>query len=144
MSDSVFIDTDIVLDLLTRRAPFYPAAARLFTLLERAEIKGHVSSLCFANLFYILRKEISSRKAVEVLKKLQHIVTVLPVDGRIISLALDSGFRDFEDAIQYHTALEAEIPCLLTRNGRDFPNPSIPVMAAEEFLALRDLQDAPS
>ncbi|WP_305046549.1 PIN domain-containing protein [Geoalkalibacter sp.] len=137
MSERVFIDTDIILDLLSRREPFYPAAAALFSLAERGEVRACVSSLCFANLFYILRKELSAPRAIKVLKKLQQIVTVLPVDNLIVSQALDSGFRDFEDALQYHAVLAAAIPCLVTRNGRNYPNPEIPVLSAEEFLAQR-------
>lgn len=137
MSDAVFVDTDIILDLLTRREPFYPAAARLFSLVERGELKACASSLTFANLFYILRKELSGPRAVEVLKKLKLLVAILPVDERVVSLALDAGFRDFEDAIQYHAALGGDVTVLLTRNGRDYPNPAISVCTAEEFLARR-------
>jgi predicted nucleic acid-binding protein len=137
VSEAVFVDTDIILDLLTRREPFYPAAARLFSLVERGELKACAASLTFANLFYILRKELTAPRAVEVLKKLKLLVAVLPVDKRVVSLALDAGFRDFEDAIQYHTALSGDVATLLTRNGRDYPNPSITVCTAEEFLARR-------
>lgn len=137
MSDTVFVDTDIILDLLTRREPFYAAAARLFSLVELGELKACASSLTFANLFYILRKELSGPRAVEVLKKLKLLVAILPVDERVVSLALDSGFRDFEDAIQYHAALGGDVTVLLTRNGRDYPNPAIAVCTAEEFLARR-------
>jgi predicted nucleic acid-binding protein len=137
VTETIFVDTDIILDLLTRRDPFYPAAARLFTLVERGELKACASSLAFANLFYILRKEITAPRAVEALKKLKLLLTLLPVDEPVISQALDSGFRDFEDAIQYHTALAGKVATLLTRNGRDYPNPSITVCTAEEFLARR-------
>jgi len=134
---TVFVDTDIILDLLTRRDPFYTAAARLFTLVERGEIKACVSSLTFANLFYILRKELSAPKAIEVLKKLRQLVTVLAVDDKIVLLALDGGFTDFEDAIQYQTALSKGIACLVTRNTKDYRKPVITVCTAEEFLARR-------
>ena len=137
MKRTVFVDTDIILDLLTRRDPFYTAAARLFTLVERGEIKACVSSLTFANLFYILRKELSAPKAIEVLKKLRQLVTVLAVDDKIVLLALDGGFTDFEDAIQYQTALSKGIACLVTRNTRDYRKPVITVCTAEEFLARR-------
>ena len=137
MKRTVFVDTDIILDLLTRRDPFYTAAARLFTLVERGEIKACVSSLTFANLFYILRKELSAPKAIEVLKKLRQLVTVLAVDDKIVLLALDGGFTDFEDAIQYQTALSKGIACLVTRNTKDYRKPVITVCTAEEFLARR-------
>lgn len=137
MKMTIFVDTDIILDLLTKRDPFYQSAARLFSLVERGEMKACVSSLTFANLFYILRKELSGKKAVDVLKKLRQLVTVLAVDDKIIGQALDGGFNDFEDAIQYQTALSKEVPWLITRNVRDYRKPVITVCTAEEFLARR-------
>jgi len=134
---AVFVDTDIILDLLTRREPFYAAAAQLFSMVERGEQKACVSSLTFANLFYILRKELSAPKAIEVLKKLRQLVTVLPVDDRIVALALDGSFTDFEDALQYQTALSKGIACLITRNTKDYRKPVITVCTAEEYLARR-------
>ncbi|HBA86957.1 MAG TPA: VapC toxin family PIN domain ribonuclease [Geobacter sp.] len=132
---TVFIDTDIILDLLTKREPFYPHAARLFSRVETKKLKACVSSLIFANLFYILRKETSAPTAIAILKKLRQLVTVLPVDDKIIAQSLDSGFSDFEDAIQYHTALSKGINYLLTRNVKDYRKPVITVCTAEEFLA---------
>jgi predicted nucleic acid-binding protein len=135
VSQAIFLDTDVVLDLLARREPFYPAAARLFTMVERGELSACVSSLSFANLYYLLRKELGSRRAVDVLRKLRLLVTVLPVDDNVIEQALSAGFRDFEDAIQYFSALAGHAVCLITRNGRDYPEPAIKVCTAEEFLA---------
>jgi len=139
VSGPVFVDTDVVLDLLARREPFYPAVARFFSLVERKELTACVSALTFANLFYLLRKELGAPKAVEVLRKLRRLVTVLPVDDSVIEHALAAGFRDFEDAIQYHAALAGTAACLITRNGRDYPNPAIPILTAEEFLAHLEL-----
>jgi len=135
LTGPVFVDTDVVLDLLARREPFYPAAARLFSLAERGELTACVSALTFANLFYLLRKELGAPKAVEVLRKLRRLVTVLPVDDGVIERALAAGFRDFEDAIQYHSALAGGATCLVTRNGRDYPDPEISVCTAEELLS---------
>jgi predicted nucleic acid-binding protein len=109
---TVFVDTDVVLDLLARRDPFYPHAARLFSQAERGTIKACVSALSFANLFYILRKETSDRRAIEILKLFREVVTVLPVDDGIVSDALNAGFADFEDAVQYHAALAAKVPVI--------------------------------
>lgn len=137
MRGTVFVDTDIILDLLTRRDPFYQASARLFSLVEQGEVKACVSSLTFANLFYILRKELSAPKAIEVLKKLRQLVSMLAVDDKIVAQALDSSFTDFEDAIQYQTALSKGLTCLITRNIKDYRKPVITVCTAEEFLARR-------
>ncbi len=130
----VFIDTDIVLDLLTAREPHYIHSAKLFTLLNKGNFKGFVSSLMFSNLYYILRKQLNHKKAMEILKKLKAQVSVLPVDDSIVKLALNSSFKDFEDAIQYYTAKKNKVGCLLTRNAKDYTSASISVMSAEDFL----------
>jgi predicted nucleic acid-binding protein len=133
---AVFVDTDVVLDLLARREPFYFPAARLFSMAERGTLIASVSSLSFANLHYILRKETSGRRAIEILKLLQEVVTVLPVDGKTVSAALNAGFTDFEDALQYHSALAAKVPVLVTRNVKHYRKPAIRVCTAEEYLAF--------
>jgi len=136
MKQSVFVDTDIVLDLLARREPFYDAAARLFSLAESGIISLAVSSLTFANLFYILRKQVSAKHAHEVLRNFKQLVTVLPVDDVIIEQALKAGFTDFEDAIQYFTALGADCSALLTRNGRHYRKAAISIFTAEAYCAM--------
>lgn len=135
MKPSAFVDTDIVLDLLARREPFYDAAARLFSLAETGTISLSVSSLTFANLFYILRKQVSARHAHEVLASFKQLVTVLPVDDAVIEQALKAGFTDFEDAIQYFSALSAGCAALLTRNGRHYRKAAISISTAEAYCA---------
>lgn len=130
----VFADTDISLDLLTKRLPFYNAASHLFSYADKGEIKIYVSSLTFSNLHYILTNEIGNTETRRFLNNYRILVNVLAVDEKIIDLSLQSLFKDFEDAIQYHTALQHNIPLLLTRNLKDYKNASIPVMTAEDFL----------
>lgn len=140
MKPSVFVDTDIVIDLLARREPFYGAAVRLFSLAETGKISLSVSSLTFANLFYILRKQVSGKNAHEVLRNLKQLVTVLPVDDDTIEQALGAGFTDFEDAIQYYSALSAGCSSLLTRNGRHYPEAAINIVTAEAYCAVNFLK----
>lgn len=137
MKTAVFVDTDVILDLLTRREPFYQDSARLFSLADRGEIRVYVSSLCFANLYYILRKALTGPKAVETLKKFRQLVTVLPVDDHVLCQALDSGFTDFEDALQYHAAMRKGVSCLVTRNVKDYRKAGLTICTAGEFLAGR-------
>lgn len=135
MKPSLFVDTDIVLDLLARREPFYDAAAHLFSLAETGTISLAVSSLTFANLFYILRKQVSALHVHEVLRTFKQLVTVLPVDNAIIEQALQANFTDFEDAIQYFSALTAGCSALLTRNGRHYRKATISIFTAEAYCA---------
>jgi predicted nucleic acid-binding protein len=135
MKPLLFVDTDIVLDLLARREPFYNAAARLFSRAEGGDVALAVSSLSFANLFYILRKQLTAKLAVEVLRDFKLLVSVVPVDDSTIEQALKAGFTDFEDAIQYHAALNAGCSTLLTRNGRHYRKTEIAVLTAETYCA---------
>jgi len=136
VKQTVFVDTDIVLDLLARREPFYAAAARLFSLAETGDLSLSVSSLTFANLFYILRKQVSARHAQEVLRDFKKIVRVLPVDDVVVEQALLADFADFEDALQYFSALGGGCNALLTRNGRHYRKAAISIFTAETFLRL--------
>jgi predicted nucleic acid-binding protein len=134
VTQPVFVDTDIVLDLLARREPFYAGAARLFSLAETGDVSLSVSSLTFANLFYIMRKQVSARHAQEVLRDIKQLVTVLPVDDAVVEQALQAGFADFEDALQYFCAIGGGCNALLTRNGRHYRKAAISIFTAEAFL----------
>lgn len=130
----VFVDTDVTLDLLSQRQPFYIHSAKLFSAAERGEIKISISSLSFSNLNYILSKQYSATHSIDILRKLKSIVNVLSVTEREIALALVSDFKDFEDAIQYFSAIENGIRIIITRNLADYQTSSIPVMTAEQFF----------
>ena len=131
----LFIDTNIVIDLLAEREPFYEDAAKLFSLSDKNMIKLSVSSLTFANTNYLLQKTNSAPTAKEILRKFKILTTVLSLDDKIIDLALnDRGFRDFEDAIQYYSAIENSQEIIITRNLKDFKTSKIPVMTASAFI----------
>jgi len=130
----VFVDSDIKLDLLAKREPHYFQAAKLFTLIDQQKIKAYTSPLIFANLHYLLKKLTSNAAALSSLRKLKTMLTVLTVDSRVIEQALNSGFSDFEDAIQYFTAVNNGINLLLTRNISDYKKSNITISTAEEFI----------
>lgn len=131
---NVLVDTNIVLDLLAKRQPFYPFAAELFSLADKKKIKLYVSSITVINTNYILSKALSEKEAREILRKFRILVKVVSCDEKIVDLGLNSHFKDFEDSIQYFSALENKIDGIITRNLKDFRNSRIPVMTAEEFL----------
>lgn len=132
--EKVFVDTDIVLDLLSNRDPFYVYAAHLFSEADKGRIKICVSSLTFSNLNYILSRQYSTDQARKKLLKFKTLVTVLAVTDKVVELALSSDFKDFEDGLQYFTAIENTIKILLTRNLKDYKAAEITVMTAELFL----------
>lgn len=132
--ENVFVDTNIVIDLLQKREEFYREAQELFTLADRKKVKLYISALTFANTYYILSRFYSSDEAKKILSKFKVLVEVLPTTDKIIELALASDFKDFEDAIQFYTALESSLEAIITRNKKDFKNNLIPVFSASEFL----------
>ena len=131
----VFIDTNIVIDLLSKREPFYDESADLFSLADKKIIELSISSLTIANTSYTLLRQTNSKKAKEILRKLRLIVKVLPLDDKIIGVALnDDSFSDFEDGLQYFTAIENNQDIIITRNLKDFKASKLPVMTARQFL----------
>ncbi|NJY62861.1 PIN domain-containing protein [Salinimicrobium sp. CDJ15-81-2] len=134
----LLIDTNIVIDLLSRRDEFYDEAADLFSRADKKELELTISSLTFANTNYILTKLKSSKEAKEILRKFKVLVELLSLDDKITELALsDDNFPDFEDGLQYYSAIENQIDIIITRNKKDFKNSKIPVLTAKEFLARK-------
>ncbi len=133
----LFIDTNIVIDLLSRREPFYEEAANLFSLADKKIIELSISSLTIANTSYTLLRQTNSTSTKEILRKLRLIINILPLDDKIIGIALnDNSFDDFEDGLQYFTAIENNQDLIITRNLKDFKNSNLPVMTARQFLEM--------
>ncbi|MBK7968518.1 MAG: PIN domain-containing protein [Bacteroidetes bacterium] len=134
MMAKVFVDTDIILDLLAGREPYYQYAAKLFSLADSGKLEICVSSLTFSNLNYILSKQFSVAQARKKLLTFKTLVTVLSVNEKVVDLALNADFKDFEDALQYFTATEFKVTTLLTRNLKDYKKAEIAVLSAEQYL----------
>jgi predicted nucleic acid-binding protein len=133
----IFVDTNIVIDLLSRREPFFEEAAVIFSLADKKQVELSVSSLTIANTSYTLFRQMDSNKAKSVLRKLKLILKILPLDDKIIGLALnDETFSDFEDGLQYFTAIEDEQEIIITRNLKDFKNSKLPTMTAKQFIEM--------
>ncbi len=132
--ERVFVDTDVVLDLLEERAPFYKSAAQLFSKADQHEINILISSLSFTTIHYVLRKKYASSESRKLLARFKVLVQVVAVDDKVIELALTSSIPDFEDAVQYYAAIENQATTIVTRNLKDYKKASIPVMTAENFL----------
>lgn len=132
--EKLYVDTNIVLDLLQKREAFYVEAQELFTLADKKKVKLYVSSLTIANTHYLLSRHYHSGEARKILAKFKVLVEVLSLDHKIIDLALTSDLKGFEDAIQYYTALENNMDLIITRNKRDFKKQRIPVLTAKEYI----------
>lgn len=134
MIKRVFIDTNIMLDFLGERHPFYNPIAKIASLAEAKKLIMVVSPVSFATVNYFISKFESAKVAVEKLRKFKIISEICPLNEQIIEKGLVSNFKDFEDALQYISATESVCDIIITRNGRDFINSALPVMTADEFL----------
>jgi predicted nucleic acid-binding protein len=132
--EKLFVDTNIVIDLLQKREEFYKEAQELFTLSDKKKVTLCISSLTIANTYFLLSKHYNSNDARKILAKFKVLVVVLPMDDKIIELALTSDLKDFEDAIQLYTALENNADIIITRNKKDFKKQSIPILTAKEYI----------
>ena len=135
--DKILVDTNIVLDLLSERKEFIEETQIFFTLAAQNKVKLYVSTLTFANAHYILSNQMKISGAQKVLRKFKTIVEAVAFDERILELSLDSKFKDYEDSIQYYSALACSADLIVTRNKKDFKLSNIPVLDVREFLKLR-------
>ena len=134
MKKRIFIDTNVMLDFLGERIPFYDSIARVISFLETKKFIIIVSPISYATVSYFLSKSEGNKIAVEKLRKFKIISDVCTIDEQTIEKGLNSDFSDFEVALQFYNAIESNCDIILTRNAKDFKKASIPVMSPDEFL----------
>lgn len=132
---NVFLDTNVLLDVLARREPFYADSAQVWTLAETGQIVGFASTLSLPNLFYLVRRTKGQKAARNAISILRDIFSLVPLDVQITNQAIDADLKDFEDAIQFFSAIRAGAAALITRNPKDFPGGDVAIQTPAEFLA---------
>lgn len=131
----VLIDTDVILDFFFDREPFSQNAARILSLCEKKVIVGYVTPVIVSNVYYLLSQKAKQDKVMEKLKSLLSILEILVVDKNSIMVALNSDFKDFEDALQNYAAeLDGTISLIITRNTKDYKKSELGVMSPDDFL----------
>lgn len=130
------LDTNIVIDLLDKREPFCYDAVRLFTMAYNKKVQLLVSPMTYATASFLLRKH-GTEEVRRLLNNFRLLSRVTTANERTVDESLVSQFADFEDALQYYSALTAKAEAIITRNKKDFANSKIPVMTAGEYLAAR-------
>ena len=130
----VFLDTNVVIDLIISRNPFYKDIAEIVKIAEKKEVKLYKSSLSFVNTFYVASKVNAKELVIESLKKFRIICDVTIIDELNIDKSLLSDFEDFEDSVQYNSAIYHDCEYIITRNKKGFKNSKITVMTPNEFL----------
>jgi len=134
MKKHYLVDTNVVIDMLLDREGA-DAACAVFDGAERGDYDLHICALSFTTMFYSLRKVLSREDRINALTQLKEAMEVAEVDGNVIDMALKSGWKDFEDAVQNFSAVvNPQISAIITRNTRDFKDSSLEVVDSVEFL----------
>jgi len=138
MVSKLFIDSDVVIDFFTDRGTFVNPASELFDLSEQGRFQLYISAVSINNIYYIVRKFLGHQRAVEIVEELTEMTHIVGTTRDEIMQALKNGFSDFEDSIQYSTALTVDgIEAIITRNVRDYKKSKIAVYTPENFLKLK-------
>jgi predicted nucleic acid-binding protein len=132
----LFIDINVVLDVLAQRELWFNDSARLLAHVEQGGATGHIAAHTLTTLHYLLARHLGQQKTAAVLIDLTGLLRVEPVDHQVLQQALALGWRDFEDAVQAVTAAQCQADYLVTRNPRDFRQSLAPVITPSEFLVL--------
>jgi len=138
MSERLFLDTNVVFDLLGERKLFYFQAARIATLSDLGKIELLVSALSYANIFYSLSKFEDKEVVKDKIRKFKALAETVDLTDLIVDKGLGSSFSDFEDSLQYYSAIQKNCDLIITRNGKDFKHSTIPVMSPDEYLKSRN------
>lgn len=133
--EHVLIDADVILDFFFDRKPFSQDSSKIMSLCEKGEIKGFVTSIVLSNIAYLLRKTATQEKVITNLKMLMKFIEVTTTDKNAVLEALNSDFKDFEDALQNYSAQNSkEIKVIVTRNIRDYKTSQLSIMTPETYL----------
>jgi predicted nucleic acid-binding protein len=136
---NIVIDTDVILDFFLDREPFSENAAKILSLCEKKEITGFVTPVIVSNVYYLLSQKGKQEKVIEKLKILLSLLEILTIDKNSILVALNSNFKDFEDALQNYAAeLNGKIDIIVTRNTKDYKKSELGIMNPEDFLKSID------
>ena len=130
----LFLDTNVVIDLLEKRAPFYKSAIEIFTMAYNKKVKLYISPMTYATASYLLRRH-GAEGVKQLLSNFRQLSRVSTANEQTVDASLASRFDDFEDALQYYSAVKCNADVIITRNCGDFKYSRIPVMEPSEYLA---------
>ena len=131
----ILIDTNVVLDFLLQRDPFFQEAERLFQAISQNRVSGYVTATTLTDIFYIARRHTQSlEKARQAVSETLTAMAVCPVDRDVLESALSSDCADFEDAVQIFSAAAQSLDAIITRNTTDFINSPLPIYSPTELL----------
>lgn len=132
----LFLDTNVVIDVIAAREPFVADSTAVFNLCETGKVEGIISALTLCTISYILRKYVTPGTMRAKLQLFRNVLTPVDLSVSLLDKALASSISDFEDAVQFYTAVYSEADYIITRNAKHFPSNHIPVLSPTDYLAL--------
>ncbi len=131
----LLIDTNVVLDVLLNRPEFVKASSMIWKICETEQAKGYISTLTYANMMYVMRKQLTSEQIEEVFCKLNLIFEFADFSSAVLERAMNMKWKDFEDAVQSATAESVHADYIITRNLKDFTQSKVMAFTPAELLA---------
>ena len=132
----VLIDSDVNLDFILQRQPFFIEAAEIFTQLGNGKFDAYISAVTPINVYYFTRKAKGINGARQAVQDLLIAAKVCPIDDKILQDAHNSPITDYEDAVQHECAVAENLDAIVTRNLKDYKNSTIKVYSPSEFLQI--------
>ena len=143
MEYKLFVDSDVVIDFFTDREPHANPASELFELNEQGNVKLYLSAVSINNIYYIVRRFLGHKRTLEVIETLTEMTEIVGTTKKEIIQALKNNFTDYEDSIQYSSALTIKgLDLIITRNIKDYRNSSIAVMTPLNFLKMKEKNES--
>lgn len=134
----VLLDTNVIVDVALERQPYFSDSETVLSLVEQGQIEGYISASTFSDLYYIIRKDKGRNLTLEFLSEIFTFCRVATVDRAAINMALTTNFRDFEDAIQYSSAVVNNLEAIVTRNPQDFPVTTLRILTPQQLIQALD------
>ena len=130
----ILLDTDVCLDFVLERQPFFVEAKEIFKAIAQNKVEPFIASITIINIYYFGKKEKGRNFALQEVQKLLQLVEICPVNSNILHQALLSPVTDYEDAVQCESAIAENLDAIVTRNTKDFANSPILIYSPTEFL----------
>lgn len=134
----ILLDTNVIIDFLTGREPFYESARQIMKLAETGKIRANVTANSITDIFYILRKQLDQETRKVVMINILKIMDIISLTGSDILKALEMDYKDFEDAVQTQCAKKIDATYIVTRNEKDFKDNSIPAISPDKFILIHN------
>lgn len=133
----IFLDTNVVIDILADRRPFSIDTAKLFNYSLSGKVKLYVSAVSYNNIYYIMRQSLSNNETIKLLSELSEMVEIVDVTKNVIKKSIKNDFKDFEDAIQYNCAISnTKIDFIVARDAKDFKKSTLSILAPKEAVSF--------